>query len=260
MRDCAILTPPSLPGSSRSSGSPGTADCRRVRSRRATPATTRRCRSTSRRSSARWRARCWRSAPARDAASGSSGPAVSVKQQIRDDVGSGWTCRGVSAINGAVRRTALRAELGALGLVAHVAKPGYLARIIHLDPRPVLSEIRQPTLALFAEHDPLVIPESKAARLQRFFGTSQANAHLKIATVPIADHFFRNASRCHAGRPRSEWAPGFFDALGDAEHRDWIRYVDAAPMQREARDDSRATQGRSPTAQPPSALRYSTPE
>lgn len=142
-----------------------------------------------------------------------AGPAVSVKQQISDDVQGNWTCRRVSGIGHAVRRTALRFGLGSLGLVARVAQPGYLSRIIHFDPRPVLPEIRQPMLAVFAEHDHLVVPESNRARLERYFGTAHGNARLVVTTVKGADHFFRTSPRCPGERRPTEWAPGFFPAL-----------------------------------------------
>jgi uncharacterized protein len=142
-----------------------------------------------------------------------AGPAVSVKRQIRDDTEGSWACEGVSGIGYSVRRAGLRFGLGMLGMVAYVGKPGYLTRIIHFDPRPVLPDIRQPTLAVFAENDYLVEPETNRARLERYFGTARDNDHLVVVTVPDADHFFRSSPRCPGGQRPTEWAPEFFRAL-----------------------------------------------
>lgn len=87
-----------------------------------------------------------------------AGPAISVRQQIRDDVVNAWTCRGISGFSHAIRRSGVDLGLGMLSLISHMVKPGYLSRIIHFDPRHDLPDIQQPTLALFAEHDPLVVP------------------------------------------------------------------------------------------------------
>lgn len=159
-----------------------------------------------------------------------AGPSVSVKQQIRDDTVGAWTCRGLSGINLTAHRTGLDLWLGALSLVAHVTKPGYLPRIIHFDPRGVLPEIRQPTLAIFAEHDYLVVPETNQARLNRYFGSAQHDARLAIQSVAGADHFFRASTRCADGQKPSKWAPGFFEALGDTEYWTWIRALDTEPF------------------------------
>jgi hypothetical protein len=98
-----------------------------------------------------------------------------------------------------------------------VAKPGYLTWIIHFDPRPVLPDIQQPTLAVFAENDYLVEPETNRARLERYFGTAHDNGHLMVATVGGADHFFRSSPRCPGGQRPTERAPGFFRALENVE-------------------------------------------
>jgi uncharacterized protein len=150
-----------------------------------------------------------------------AGPAVSVSEQIRDDVEGGWACRGLSRTGYAVRTTGLRAGLGALGLVARVATPGYLTRIINFDPHTVLPGIRQPTLAIFAEHDPLVVPQTNRARWHQHFGVAANNRRLAVATVADADHAFRASALCPSERP-TEWAPGFFEALGDRRFWNWI--------------------------------------
>jgi uncharacterized protein len=142
-----------------------------------------------------------------------AGPAVSVKQQISDDAQGNWACRSVSGIDHAVRRTALRFGLGSLGLAARVVQPGYLSRIIHFDPRPLLPGIRQPMLAVFAGNDHLVEPKSNRARLARYSGTAHGNARLVVTTVQGADHFFRTSPSCPGERRPTEWAPGFFRAL-----------------------------------------------
>ncbi len=151
-----------------------------------------------------------------------AGPSISVQQQIQDDVESGWTCRGFSALHRSARRAGLRLGLSTLAGTARVVTPGYLSRIIHYDPRSDLPHIGQPTLALFAENDPLVIPGTNLARLHRFFGVAQRNDRLAIATIPGADHFFRTASRCPTGARVSRWAPEFFEAFAHEEYWRWV--------------------------------------
>jgi uncharacterized protein len=157
-----------------------------------------------------------------------AGPAVSVNQQIQDDSHGVWACRGVSRIGNAVRRPGLRVGLGILGLVARVAKPGYLSRIINFDPQSVLPDIPQPTLAVFAGNDYLVEAETNRDRLERYFGTHRGNRRLVTATVPGADHFFRTSPQCPGERPATEWAPGFFEALEDVEYWNWVEDGEAA--------------------------------
>jgi dienelactone hydrolase len=144
-----------------------------------------------------------------------AGPSVSVKQQIQDDMQSSWSCQGSSGAGRWARGAGLRVGLGTLGLVARVAKPSYLARIINYDPRSVLSRMRRPMLALFAEDDPLVLAEPNRARLEQYFGAGQRDAHLEVVTVPGANHFFRASPRCPEPGGNAGWAPGFFKALDD---------------------------------------------
>ena len=151
-----------------------------------------------------------------------AGPAISVKRQIQDDLESGWVCRGISGMGLSVRRAGLRFALGILDLVARVARPGYLSRIIHFDPRHVLPEIGQPTLALFAENDPLVLLANNQVRLARHFGTANGNDRLEVATVLGADHFFRSSPLCPGSQRPREWAPGFFEDLAAPEYWNWI--------------------------------------
>jgi len=152
-----------------------------------------------------------------------AGPAISVRQQIRDDVVNGWTCRGISGFGHAVRRSGLDLGLAMLSLVSYVAKPGYLSRIIHFDPRHDLPDIQQPTLALFAEHDPLVVPAPNRSRLEQHFGTATQNPRLQVATVPGANHFFRSSSWCPGEDRPGGWAPGFFQALESPEYWGWVQ-------------------------------------
>lgn len=151
-----------------------------------------------------------------------AGPAVSVRQQIRDDVESGWRCDGIAGVGWAVRQAGLRVGLSVLSLVSRVVKVGYLSRIIHYDPGPDLSEIRQPTLAIFGEHDPLVLPESNRIRLERYFGGGEGIPPLAIHTVPGADHFFRASAPCPTGERPREWAPEFFASLEDPAYWAWV--------------------------------------
>jgi uncharacterized protein len=151
-----------------------------------------------------------------------AGPSISVKEQIRDDVENGWICRGITGPGLVLRRGALRLALGLLDLVAHVARPLYLARIIHFDPIHVLPEIGQPTLALFAGNDPLVMPEENRARLVARFGTAMGNPRVEAVTVDGADHFFRQAPWCPGEQRAGGWAPGFFDGLAAPGFWGWV--------------------------------------
>ncbi len=158
-----------------------------------------------------------------------AGPAVSVKRQIRDDVENAWVCRGISGPGLALRQGTLRLTLGLLDGVARVARPIYLARIIRFDPVHVLPAVGQPTLALFAENDPLVVPDANRERLGDHFGTAAGNARLHEVTIAGADHFFRTAPWCPAGERPGGWAPGFFEALASPEFWGWVESGSGAP-------------------------------
>jgi len=144
-----------------------------------------------------------------------AGPSISVQQQILDDMASNWVCNGVSAAGLTFRSAVTKTGFDLLRVISRVAQPIYLSRIINFDPVTVLPEIQQPMLALFAQNDPLVLPESNHERLLQHFGTTHGNAHLSVFTVPEADHFFRTSPACPEGPRSMEWATGFFDALGD---------------------------------------------
>lgn len=144
-----------------------------------------------------------------------AGPAVGVQRQIADDLANGWQCGGSGAAGVWVRRKGLRAALSGLGLVARVAKPSYLSRIINHDPAPYLARVTQPMLALFAENDPLVPPPANVRRW-RAAASRGGNRAVFIRTVPGADHGFEASAPCaERGRARG-FAPGFFPALFDS--------------------------------------------
>lgn len=144
-----------------------------------------------------------------------AGPSISVQQQILDDMASNWTCNGVSAAGLNFRSAVSKTGFDLLRVISRVVQPIYLSRIINFDPVTELPEIQQPMLALFAQNDPLVLPESNHERLLQYFGTTHGNTQLSVVTVPEADHFFRASPACPEGPRSREWAPGFFDALGD---------------------------------------------
>jgi pimeloyl-ACP methyl ester carboxylesterase len=151
-----------------------------------------------------------------------AGPAISVKQQISDDMENGWACRGLTGPGLALRQGALRSALGVLDLVGRVAHPLYLARIIHFDPVDLLPRVVQPTLALFAENDPLVVPAVNEARLREHLGRAAGGGRLQVATIPGADHFFRSAPWCPGEQRPGGWAPGFFEALATPAFWAWV--------------------------------------
>ena len=144
-----------------------------------------------------------------------AGPAVAVQRQIADDLANRWQCGGTGAAGVWVRRKGLRAALSGLGLVARVAKPSYLSRIINHDPAPYLARVTQPMLALFAENDAPVPPRANARRW--LAATSRGgNRAVFIRTVPGADHGFEASALCaERGRVRG-FVPGFFPALRDS--------------------------------------------
>lgn len=174
-----------------------------------------------------------------------AGPAVSVKAQIIDDVESSWACDEVAGLGLAARKAGLQVGLGALGAVAHVAKPGYLSHIIHFDPRDVLPRIKQPMLAIFAGYDPLVPPEVNRSRLVQYYGSEHEDARLLVATVPGADHFFRASARCPQGSPPGEWAPRFHEVLLSAEFWAWVE--EGAPARPQAPSTTAGPGSRSTT-------------
>jgi dienelactone hydrolase len=144
-----------------------------------------------------------------------SGPSVSVRQQVLDDNATEWDCARSVGFGRAVRSAGMRAGLWTLGLVARVATPGYLARVINYDPRPALARITQPMLALFGGNDRLVYPETNVPRLRAEFGRTSGNAQLWVRVVRGADHGFGLYPRCGGADVPPRFAPGFFAALDD---------------------------------------------
>jgi len=145
-----------------------------------------------------------------------AGPAVGVRRQVLDDAAREWECGGIGGVGMAVRTTGLRLFYGTLGLVARVARPGFLMRIVNYDPRAALGRITQPTLALFGTSDRLVYAETNAPRLRAEFGRASGNRRLFVRVVPSASHGFSLSPRCPRGDQPPRIAPGFFPALDDA--------------------------------------------
>ena len=146
-----------------------------------------------------------------------AGPAVSVKEQILDDLEAGWLCSGNPGWLAAAKRAGMGIVLGAYQLVSHVASIGYLSRIINYDPGPDLERISQPMLAIFAENDRLVRADNNARLLEAHLRRSSSPAWV-IRTVPGANHFFRASEFC--GGPSEgpwRWAAGFWEALDAPE-------------------------------------------
>lgn len=146
-----------------------------------------------------------------------AGPAVSVKEQILDDMEANWLCSGNPAWLAAARRAGMQLVLGAYQLFSHVASIGYLSRIINYDPGRDLERISQPMLAIFAENDRLVRADKNARLLETHLRRSSSRAWF-IRKVPGANHFFRPSGFC--GGPSEQpwrWADGFWEALGAEE-------------------------------------------
>lgn len=144
-----------------------------------------------------------------------AGPAVPVKRQIRDDLESGWRCAGASPFMVGIRSVGSRLGLSSYGVLARVAAPSYLARILNHDPRPYLRRVRQPMLVLLAENDRLV-PAEMNARLWREAAERSGNSRVVVRVVSNAEHGFQTAPLCHSTRGLGkEFAPAFQEALSD---------------------------------------------
>ncbi|MDR7450993.1 MAG: alpha/beta fold hydrolase [Armatimonadota bacterium] len=149
-----------------------------------------------------------------------AGPAESVRAQALTYEAVEASRRGVSAaaVRGRVRRLdlILRAA-SALGPLCRALGASYICYVVDYDPRPALSTLRVPVLALFGALDTQVPPDRNADALRAWLRDA-GNDDVTIVTLPRANHWFAEAREgttrefLAAGfAPR--FAPGFLDTL-----------------------------------------------
>lgn len=141
-----------------------------------------------------------------------AGPAVPVSEQVMDDLTQQWTCDDVRGKD--ARSWGMRAYLGLLRVVAPITKPTYLARVVRFDPAASITQMRQPLLALYAAHDPLVPPTASVERLRDYFPEGPL---LRVRVVGGADHFFRAVESPCTPPEVHTLASAFVSALDDAD-------------------------------------------
>ncbi len=140
-----------------------------------------------------------------------AGPAIGVREQIIEDTANRWQCDERRALG--LRRAGLGMMLSGMGALGRVVPAGYLSRIVRYDPADDLAAMQQPMLALFADNDIMVMPETNVPRLEQHFGRDSGNPHRVVKKIPGLDHFFRAGSFClDSPRPQS-FDPDFWAAL-----------------------------------------------
>ena len=145
-----------------------------------------------------------------------AGPNISVRQQIIDDLVNEWHCKGIGEDSMLKKEKRLRMRLDLYAGLSRLVKIGYLSRIIDYDPVDIGARIRCPILALYGEHDTLVLPESNPPLLRA--GLEQGgNRNFRIVIILGASHgFFRIPGRCPDwDKVEPTIAPEFRAALDD---------------------------------------------
>ena len=118
-----------------------------------------------------------------------AGPNISVRQQITDDLVNEWRCRGTGEDSILKKEKRLKMKLGFYAGLSRLVKIGYLSRIINYDPVNIGAKVRCPILALYGEHDTLVIPETNVPLLRA--GLEQGgNANVRVMIIAGAGHGF----------------------------------------------------------------------
>lgn len=146
-----------------------------------------------------------------------AGPAVSVKEQILDDLEARWRCSGNSPVLVAFKRSVMQVLLTLYQGISRIIHIGYVSRIIHYDPSCDLAKISKPLLALFAQNDPLVYADKNARLLETYLSRSKSPVWV-IRKVPGANHFFQTSEFCGGRSEKSwQWAAGFWEALQSEE-------------------------------------------
>jgi len=125
-----------------------------------------------------------------------AGPNISVRQQIIDDGVNEWRCAGTSEDSILKKEKRLRRNLGLYAGFSRLLKIGYLSRILNYDPANIGARIRCPILALYGEHDTLVLPESNAPLLRAGLEKG-GNVSSRIMIIPGASHgFYKVPGKC----------------------------------------------------------------
>ena len=147
-----------------------------------------------------------------------AGPNISVKQQIIDDLSNEWRCRGLAEAKVARKAKWQRTKLGLYGAVSKVVKIGPLGGIINYDPEAenIAARIRCPLLAIYGEYDPLVMPASNIALLEKGLAAGGHMSH-KVVVVPRASHGFvqKNGICPQPFNGVPPMVPEFFAAIAD---------------------------------------------
>jgi len=150
-----------------------------------------------------------------------AGPAISVKEQVVDDVIGQWQCQGRPSLLQSLGRAGLHLGLSVYELASLIRPIGYLGRLLAYEPREALEVIRQPLLMLFAENDRLVYADKNAA-LAREYLTRAGHRRFAIETVPGANHFFQQSDFCER-TAEARWAEGFWEAFDHEAFWTWVR-------------------------------------
>ena len=143
-----------------------------------------------------------------------AGPAFGVRQQMVNDLQTGFLCRGVPP-DKAYRKATKKAKrtFAFTALLPLTPQWKQLKTIRRFEPAVALQSITCPALFLFAENDALVSPAWSRAALQKTFG-GPLPAHLRCQTIEGANHAFKLAPLCHKGPTAAlPYAPAFQQAL-----------------------------------------------
>jgi uncharacterized protein len=138
-----------------------------------------------------------------------AGPSVTVKQQILDDMKAHFTRDGRWAWTAPWRTGALSLYLSAYAWVSRFRRLSYLSGIINYDPSEATRAIRCPLLAVYGEHDRLVLPDINSQLLASWIDPSVS---CLIAIVPGANHGFALPS---SDGDVPAFAPGFLDIIAE---------------------------------------------
>ena len=112
----------------------------------------------------------------------------------------------------------MRRNLGLYAGFSRFLKIGYLSRILNYDPVDIGSRIRCPILALYGEHDTLVLPETNVPRLKAGLEKG-GNLSSRLIVIPGASHgFYKIPGKCPDwDKLEPELAPNFRASLDDWE-------------------------------------------
>jgi uncharacterized protein len=140
-----------------------------------------------------------------------AGPAISVRQQVREETRDRWACR--DAAFAGLRAAGLDLGISALQLSSAVVPTGFLSRLINFRPKSYLRRIEQPVLALYGTNDWMVSPDTSIPPLQREFGRDSGNTALFIEVIEGANHWFGERGGCPGEARGNSFLPAFLKAL-----------------------------------------------